>query len=149
MRTGVETNNRVPFEFARRRFTHASYELQDTDRSIYERLLNALLALAPLNAEDLPRPSRLLYEQVQRLIGAELWSHEANSGTLAPAVRALLNHEVAVAVQLIFMAGDSLDRYCEARQADTENQSTVATTIIQQKDDSTSEEPTTRTFYLV
>ncbi len=145
----METNNRVPFEFARRRFTHASYELRDTDRSIYERLLNALLALAPLNAEDLPRPSRLLYEQVQRLIGSELWSDKATSGTLAPAVRALSNHEVAIAVQLILMAGDSLDRYCDASRADAEDRSDAATTIIQQNDDSTSEEPTTRTFYLV
>ena len=148
----METSNRVPFEFARRRFTHASYELKNTNRNVYERLLDALLALAPLKAEELPRPSRSHYEQVQRLIGLELWSRDATSGTLAPAVRALSSHEVAVAVQLIFMAGDALDKHCETGQDNTqdnaEDRTTEATTIICKKDDSESKEPTTRTFYL-
>ena len=148
MRAGVETSKQLPFEFARRRFTHASYELKNTDRNIYERLLDALVALAPLKAEDLPRPCRSHYEQVQRLIGIELWSDDATSGTLAPAVRALSSHEVAVAVQLIFLAGDALDKHCDADQDDTEDESSEATTIIRPSDESTPDEPTARTFFL-
>ncbi len=147
MRAGVDTDRKEPFEFARRRFTHASYELTNTDRNIYERLLNALVALSPLGAKDLPEPCQLLYEQVQRLVGTEYWSEEATSGTLAPAVRALSSRQVSAAIQLIAKAGDTLDTECGVHSADTEGPSTKATAIVIDIDDSP-EQADTRTFYL-
>ena len=148
MRAGEETGNQLPFEFARRRFAHACYELMNTDRNIYERLLDALVALAPLNTESLPESCRSSYEQVQQLIGSELWSDAATSGTLAPAIRALSSQQASIAAQLIFVAGDTLDFHCASSQAGTPYRSSEATTVIRQNDDSVPEVPNTRTFYL-
>jgi len=108
-RTRVNDRDLKPYEFARRRFFHARLILLNADRSVHERLLDALIALAPLRAEDIPRSCSSLYERVQNMVGETLWSNEATSGSLAPAVRALSVCQAKDAVRWIVMSGDRLN----------------------------------------
>lgn len=107
----MNLENQKPYEFARGRFLHACFVLMNTDQSIHERLLDAIVALAPLRVEDLPRTCYLFYERVQHLIGAELWSDGATSGSLGLAVRELSEHQAADAVQWILLACETLDEH--------------------------------------
>ncbi len=109
----VNRNDLKPYEFARRRFCHMNLVLSDVDRSVHERLLDALVALAPIRVEDLPRSSHLLFERVQNLVGPTLWLDVATSGSLAPAVRALSVRQAEDAVRWISMAGDILNEQSE------------------------------------
>ena len=102
----------VPYAFARQRFTHACDALANERCDVRDRLLDAIVALSPLRAEDIPRSCQVLYERLQHLIGPELWGDDATSGTLVAAVNALSVGRMAVAIELLITASDTLDKHC-------------------------------------
>ena len=102
----------VPYAFARQRFTHACDALENERRDVRDRLVDAIVALSPLRAEDIPRSCQVLYERLQDLIGPELWEDDATSGTLVAAVNALSLGRMAAAIELLVKASDTLDKHC-------------------------------------
>ncbi len=102
----------VPYAFARQRFTHACNALANEQRDVRDRVKDAIVALSPLRAEDIPRSCQVLYERLQNLIGPELWDDDATSGTLAAAVNALSMGRMATSIDLIVKASDTLDKHC-------------------------------------
>jgi len=108
----MQDDDLQPYRFARDRFSHACRELRDPDRDATDRLLASIIALSPLRAEDMPRSCQVLYEKLQALVGASLWSRQVPSGALPTAVRALSLQRKAAAMDLIVMAGRTLDKYC-------------------------------------
>ncbi|MEM8814619.1 MAG: hypothetical protein AAFX56_09200 [Pseudomonadota bacterium] len=101
-----------PYSFARERFSHACNELAKTDRAASERLLDAVIALSPLRPEDIPRSCQLLYERLQELIGSSLWAEDVAPGALPAAVRSLPEQRRNIAMDLIAMASETLDKHC-------------------------------------
>lgn len=101
-----------PYALARQRFSHACRELGNEDRTTNQCVLEAIVALAPLRAEDMPRSCQLLYENVKQLIGPGLWDSDALGGALASAVKALPLHRANTIIGWMVMARDSLDKHC-------------------------------------
>ncbi len=108
----MQNVNLTPYAFARARFSHACSELTKASRTPKERLLNAVIALTPLRPEDIPRSCQLLYEEMQQLIGADLWTDNITVGALPAAIRTLPLQHVECAVRFIVMAGETLDKHC-------------------------------------
>lgn len=117
MRIEMPDDDLQPYRFARERFAHAYRELREPDRDSTDRLLASIIALSPLRAEDMPRSCQVLYEQLQKLVGASLWSRQVSPGALPAAIRALSLQRRAAAMELIVMAGRTLDKYCGVRPA--------------------------------
>ena len=108
-----------PYRFACERFTHACRELRKPDRDASDRLLASIIALSPLRAEDMPRSCQVLYEKLQELVGASLWSLQVSPGALPTAIRALPVRRKTAAMELIVMASRTLDKYCGVRPTAT------------------------------
>ena len=114
-----------PYRFARERFAHACRELRKPDHDPTDRLLASIIALSPLRAEDMPRSCQVLYEKLQALVGASLWSRRVAPGALPTAVRALSLQRKAAAMDLIVMAGRTLDKYCGVCRTERPSDSTA------------------------
>ena len=117
----MQDDDLQPYRFARERFTHACRELREPDRNATDRLLASIIALSPLRAEDMPRSCQVLYEKLQELVGASLWSRQVSPGALPTAVRSLPVHRKTAAMELIVMASRTLDKYCGVRSTSTES----------------------------
>lgn len=109
--------NLKPYIFARERFTHACRALTNEQRTVKERLLDAVIALSPLRPEDLPRACQVLHEKMQEIIGVSFWIDSATAGALPAAVRALTLQRAEAAAECIAMANATLDKYCGVQTA--------------------------------
>lgn len=101
-----------PYALARQRFSHACGVLNNEALSINHRLIDAVVALAPLRPEDMPRRCQLLYEKVKQLIGPGLWHSDAMAGALTSAVASLPLRQALTATEWIIMASHTLDKHC-------------------------------------
>ncbi len=77
------------FAFATQRFCHAREELLTRNASDRERLLGALIALAPLSDDQIPATVETLYRTVQDAVGTRLWQPGRSPGELADRIDAM------------------------------------------------------------
>ncbi len=100
-----------PYRFALKRVQHARAELAPEGRATDERLLLALVALAPLLPGDLPRDVDALYDRVKQLVGREYWVPDGPAGGLESGIRAMSDADVESALELLQTAAAAMDRY--------------------------------------
>ncbi len=101
----------LSYRFAVKRVQHARAELAPEGRTADERLLLALVALAPLVRGDLPPDVSAFYDRVKRLVGREYWALDGPAGGLESGIRAMTDADIGRALKLLEMAVATMDRY--------------------------------------
>ena len=103
--------NARSYRFAVKRVQHARAECAADERGTAERLLLALVALAPLAPGDLPSDVNALYDRVKQLVGREHWAPDGPARGLETGIRAMSGDDIEQALRLLEIAAATMDRY--------------------------------------